>query len=272
VGKPNLHEFSITLILSGCFPDYLPKIIASDPLLNGWLMESGGEATLRDVDDLNIWREGAQRLAQLQIESIPRDAELLQAGCRDLRTEALANSVAPFFETMAGLMEQQTKSSPPPLSRRELSDVASIIEAALHLSAKIGIPDTLGHSDFNPGNILVNSERCVFADWAEAHVGHPFMTFEYLRAHLRKSFPDPVTQEEDLREAYSQSWLSATSLTNIGRALEFSPIIAVYAHAISSNAWRDSERLAMPNAPGYLRGLTRRMKQEADLLRLRRHV
>lgn len=48
VGVPNLREFSITLLLSRLFPSYLPKILASKPLLNCWLMESGGELTLAD--------------------------------------------------------------------------------------------------------------------------------------------------------------------------------------------------------------------------------
>jgi len=35
VGEPNVREFLITLKLFELFPDYVPKILASAPLLNG---------------------------------------------------------------------------------------------------------------------------------------------------------------------------------------------------------------------------------------------
>src|SRR5262249_40526758 len=104
VGKPNLHEFPITLLLSQLFPDYLPKLIASDPLLNGWLMESGG-VTLGEFGDLNVLRNAVQRLARLQIESIPWMSKLRSAGCSDLSCPALAALVVRFFDVMGEVME-----------------------------------------------------------------------------------------------------------------------------------------------------------------------
>jgi hypothetical protein len=269
IGEPNLREFSITLLLYRLFPDYLPKILASDRLLNGWLMESGGESTLHDLEGLDIWIVAVQRLAHLQIESIPTVTKLLEAGCRDLRPEALSKVLAPFFDNMAGLMEQQTKSTPRPLTRQELSEVAATVKEALLLMAESGIPDTLGHSDFNPGNVLVDGERCVFTDWAEAHVGHPFLTFEYVLAHLRMSCPTLMMRENCLRQTYAECWRSIVCPTSIERALQLSPLIAVYACAISTNSWRDPKRLA-PHVPGHLRSLTRRMRQEANELYERR--
>jgi hypothetical protein len=272
VGKPNLHELPITTTLSMLFPDYLPKILSSDPLLNGWLMESGGETTLRDTEDFSAWRNAVCRLAELQIASISHTSQLSKAGCRDLCMETLSLFVDPFFEAMAGLMQQQTKNPPPPLTRAELTDVASALTNALDRLGDIGIPYTLGHSDFNPGNILVEGNRCVFTDWAEAYVGHPFLTFEYLLAHLRISCPTLVMREDCLREAYTACWRSTVCSANIERALQLSPLIAVYANAISSNSWRDPERLVVPQVPGYLRSLTRRMRQESGKLHQRKDL
>jgi hypothetical protein len=269
VGKPNLHEFPITLTLSRLFPNYLPKILSSDPLLNGWLMESGGEVTLRDVEDFDTWRNAVCRLAGLQIESIPQTSQLSKAGCRDLSMGTLTSLVDPFFYAMAGLMQQQIKNPPPPLTRAELTAVASAVTNALHLLSDCGIPYTLGHGDFNPGNILVEDDRCVFTDWAEAHVGHPFLTLEYLLAHLRMSCPALAIQEDQLREVYADCWRSIMCAASIERGLQLSPLIAVYASAISSNSWRDPKRLAVPHVVGYLRSLTRRMRHEASKLHKR---
>jgi aminoglycoside phosphotransferase (APT) family kinase protein len=150
--------------------------------------------------------------------------------------------------------------------------VASTITNALHLLGDIGIPYTLGHGDFNPGNILVEGDRCVFIDWAEAHVGHPFLTFEYLLAHLRMVRPTLTMREDSLREAYTACWQSTLCSADIERGLQLSPLIAVYASAISSNSWRDPERLAVPQVPGYLRSLTRRMSQESGKLHQRQDL
>jgi hypothetical protein len=266
VGKPNLHEFPITMTLSNLFPGYVPNIVASDPLLNGWLMEHGGNYTLRDIEQLKTWRSAIQRLVDLQIESIPRVATLLEAGCRDLRVETLAILVAPFFNAMIGIMQQQTKSSPPPLTPTELSGLACMVSESLSLIRDVNIPDALGHGDFNPGNILNDGEHSVFTDWAEAHVSHPFVTFEYFLIHLRRCRPSLVAQEHCLREAYARRWLPFASRVHIDRCLRFCPVIAAYVHAVSNKARYDAEMLAAPGSLAYLRSLTRSMKREADLL------
>jgi len=267
VGRPNLHEFPITLTLSRLFPDYVPTILSSDPLLNGWLMDSAGELTLVDVDDHSIWQKAIQRLAQLQIKSVSHIPELLQAECRDLRTKTLADLVDPFFECVRGLMERQTKTRSLPLTAQELSTLASNVKLLLASLAELGIPDTLGHSDFNPGNILLAYDRYVFTDWAEGSVGHPFLTFEYFLAHLRKSFPALAGRADEFREAYSKEWLPTVPAAGIVRGLQIMAAIAPYAYALSGDAWRDPSRLNVPPVPALLRSLARKMNQEVNSLK-----
>jgi aminoglycoside phosphotransferase (APT) family kinase protein len=122
----------------------------------------------------------------------------------------------------------------------------------------------------NPGNIIVGPERCLFIDWAEAHVGHPFLTFEYFLAHLRKDYPQVAPFATEFRACYSHAWGSIASPEQIAEIYLYSPLIAVYAYAARSHVWRDSERRKVPGFQGYLRSLTRRMKREADLLQQRR--
>ncbi|HEY6249491.1 MAG TPA: phosphotransferase [Candidatus Angelobacter sp.] len=281
VGAPNLHEFPITLLLSRLFPAYLPRILASDPLLNGWLMESGGELTLFDCQDLDAWTNACRCLAELQIASLGRTAECLQVGCRDLRLDRLASLIASFFDTMAELMSRQTKHSPAALTSSELSEnemtiasnnqsLANDLQEALGQMAELSYPDALGHADFNPGNVLVDGERTVFTDWAEAYVGCPFLTCEYFLAHLGNSCPSLLEHEGRLRDAYLQRWIGLISERKLRLALNLSPLIAPYVYAISSNAWADPKRLADSRIQGSLRSLTRRMKREADSLHHRR--
>jgi hypothetical protein len=270
VGEPNLHEYRISQALARLLPDFVPTILGTKPEWNGWLMCDGCGATLDESQDPSAWQTAITTLAELQIASIDVADDLMQAGCRDLHLGTLLELVDPFLDTMAELMKQQTKVPPPILSRQELSRLSVTIKDALHCLEALPIPDTLGHSDFNPGNIIVGSERCTFIDWAEAHVSHPFLTFEYFLSHLRKDYPALIQFEGDLRSSYAQRWQAISSAQQVAEAFLFSPLAAVFAYAATGNAWRNPDRLKIPQVPGYLRSLTRRMKQEAEMLQRRR--
>jgi hypothetical protein len=270
VGEPNLHEYGISQALARLLPDYVPAIIAAKPEWHGWLMADAGGAPLSEVSTPFAWQTAVETLGKIQVESIGRVAELADAGCRRLGIAQLLERVDPFLEVMGDLMRQQTKSPPSILSQQDLNELGGTLKDALHCMTALQIPETLGHSDFNPGNIIVGSERCTFIDWAEAHVGHPFLTFEYFLAHVRKDYPTMATFETDLRACYCRMWSSIASAEQIAEAFIFSPLMAVYAYAAGSHVWRDSERLKIPGFQGYLRSLTRRMKREADLLQRRR--
>src|SRR6266481_2424904 len=208
VGEPNLHEYGIAIALARLLSEYVPSLLAIKPEWHGWLMADGGGITLDEVQNPSAWQIAVTTLADLQIDSIGKGDQLIEPGCRDLRLRALLELVDPFLDTMADLMQQQTKVPPATLSRQELSDLGTTLKNALCCLESLGIPDTLGHSDFNPGNILVGSQRCVFIDWAEAHIGHPFLTFEYLISHLRKDYPELVRFEDTIRSSYVQRWQS----------------------------------------------------------------
>jgi hypothetical protein len=270
VGEPNLREYSISQTLARLFPNYAPRVLATKPEWHGWLMEGAGGASLNEMSRISAWQSAVEALAQLQIASISNTEELLRAGCRDLSTSRLLKQVDPFLAVMANLMKQQTKCPPKILNRNELEQLGTTVKDALNCVTALQLPETLGHSDFNPGNIIFGAERCVFIDWAEAHVGLPFLTFEYFLAHLRKDYSQFEPFEADLRTRYLKALRSIASPTQMAEACLFSPLLAVYAYAVSSNVWRDAERLKIPGFQGYLRSLTRRMKQEADLLQRRR--
>jgi len=265
VGEPNLHEYAISQALARLFPRYMPKTIATKPEWHGWLMTNGG-MQLSELVDPEAWKTAITALGELQAQSTNRTDEIRAAGCRDLRATELLAAIEPFFETMADLMRRQTNSPPSILSAEEVAELKATVKLAIESMAAFGMPDSLGHSDFNPGNILIGSDRCTFIVWAEAHVGHPFLTFEYLMAHLKKDYPELIPFEAEFRAAYARSWRSTASPEQIEEAHRFSPLVAIYAYAMMGNAWRDVERMKIPGFEGYLRSLTRKMKKEADLL------
>lgn len=263
VGEPNQKEAAITSTLAELFSNYLPPILAARSDWNGWLTQEAPGANLGERQEVTLWEEAATSLAKLQIESIDVRARILAAGARDQRAIAQSNLVRPFMEAMARLMEQQIKVPPAILGRKDLWRLGDCIGQALDSVQSLGIPNTLGHCDLNPWNIIVSPHSCAFLDWAEAYVGNPFLSFQYLLEHFRRTAAASPEAERKLEEAYTRQWGRVLSATTIVEAMSLAPFLAVFAYAAGGNAWTDEVRLREPQTAGYLRSLTRRMCREA---------
>jgi Phosphotransferase enzyme family len=262
-GEPNAHELPLSLLLARLFPKHVPQILGVHPSWNGWLSAEASGTPLDEVSEFTGWERVAEELAELQIASIGKTTELLEGKCKDLRLPELARRIDPFLARMAEFMAAQEKRSPAPLAASELSSLREGLTDACELLGSLGFPDTLGHIDCNPGNIVVSSEHCVFLDWAEGCVGNPLVTFEYLREHFRRSAIQEPSAVARLAAAYARSWTSFCSPDDLRRALAVSPLVAAFVYAISSDAWRRPDSIHDQGLAGYFRGLTRRMFREA---------
>lgn len=263
VGKPKEREFSIALSLAQLFPGYVPELLASNSLWNGWLTSEFNGAELAERRDIEVWKLAAEKLASLQIESLGKVRQFRDAGAHDLSPAKLSRMVAPFLEIIGELMAKQSKVPPPVLTHKELASLGEHIDDALAVVDHC-IPEALGHLDPNPGNIMIAPGRCVFLDWAEGYVGHPFYTFEYLLEHLRRAFGDDKQLTQELIKSYAAEWQATVSSSAVSDALVVTPLLAVFAYAIGSGLAWDSESLGQPPFAGYLRSLARRMNREAN--------
>ncbi|HJT71916.1 MAG TPA: phosphotransferase [Terriglobales bacterium] len=263
VGEPNQKEFPITCVLAQLFPGDVPSVLATRPEWNGWLTREASGNLLCDVQEKALWEKAAVALAELQIGSIHHGARLLQAGARDLGVNALSKMVKPFVETMTQLMERQTKIPPIPLDHEELVLIGDRIETALEALEVLGIPETLGHLDINPGNIIASPDRFVFLDWAEAYIGNPFLTFQHLLEHFRRTSGQHSSEECRLVESYIAAWRRIVPRDSITAGLALSPLLAVFSYATGAGMLCDQQRLRDPQFAGYLRSLVRRMKRES---------
>lgn len=262
-GEPNAHEFPIAVSLSQLFPRYVPRILGVHQSWNGWLSAEVAGASLHETADFRAWERAATELAELQIESIGKTAELLEARLKDLRIPALQSRIDPFIARMREFMAAQMKDTPAPLVGSELATLAEALKESCGLLKSLGLPNTLGHIDFNPGNILISEDKCVFLDWAEGCVASPFLTFEYLREHMSRSGIKEPAAGERLAAAYLRPWTSFYSPEDLRRALTLSPLIAAFAYAVSTDSWRSLDLASNPTLAAYYRSLTRRMYREA---------
>jgi len=272
VGEPNRKEFPITCTLAQLFPNDLPPVLATRPDWNGWLTREVAGKLLCDVQETALWERAAAGLAELQIDSIDHGVRIFAAGARDLSAPALSKLIQPLMEIIGRLMEQQPKVPPSVLGRKELLLLGDRIQNAVDALEALQIPETLGHLDLNPGNIIVSPGRCAFLDWAEAYVGNPFFSFQYLLEHLHRTLGTASAIEARLIESYCSQWEQVVPPTAVAEGLALAPLLAVFAYAARSNAWEDTERLQDPGIAGYLRSLARRMNREANVLADRRSL
>lgn len=267
VGEPNLREFALTLLLSTRLSGFVPQVLKTRPEWHAWTMREATGVPLSHAANCSAWYQAAQDFARLQIASIKMTGELLTCGARDVRTQALLREAEAFFKVIRGLMESQSAAAPPPLSAEELRILESDIRERLLDLRDSDIPDTLGHLDLNPDNIIVNSDSALFLDWAEACVGHPFLSFCYLLEFFSQRFPGNDNAESLLVRSYAEIWQASALGRDLEPALPGCALLAIFAHAVATDAWRDQQGVRDPRLAGYYRSLARRMKRYGDRIR-----
>ena len=264
-GEPNRREFPLTLELGTRFPGYVPVLLATRPDWNAWLTF---EAEGRDLWSSSepAWLQAADSLAALQIASTSCPQQILDAGAHDARLETLLSKTAPFFSAMQGVMEMQKKPSPRRLSVDEVRLVQQRVVESLFQMQGVEVPDTLNHLDLNPGNVFVDSSKSTFLDWAEATVGNPFFSPEYLRQHFLKAVCSGEQREQSFIQSYVNRWSSILSGKAIETMLHVAPLAAIYAFAASALPWQDPNLHRRHDIAAYFRSLVRRMFRETELL------
>lgn len=262
-GEPNSHELTVSLLLARLFPSHVPRILGANRPWNGWLSAEASGTALDEISDCSTWERVAGELAELQIPSIGKSRDLLEGKCKDFRVAEIVKFIDPFLARMGEFMDVQEKTSPAPLAESELASLGEGLKESCSLLQSFDLPDTLGHIDLNPGNILVSLDHCVFLDWAEGCVTNPVITFEYLRRHMERSAVEEPAADSRLSAAYLRPWAAFFSPDDLRRALATVPPVAVFVHAIAGDAWRTLDPASNPALAGYFRSLTRRMYRDA---------
>jgi hypothetical protein len=246
-------------------PGHVANIIGVRSDWNAWLSDEIQGAGLDSTNDLGSWCCAAKSMAELQVASIGHASTILASRAHDSRITSLQSMVPPFFAAIEEFMEGQVRTSPPRLTAQEIRVTALRMTETLGELQATAIPDTLNHFDLNPGNAIVCRGECKFLDWAEAAVGNPFLSFEYLRQHFVRAFGDGASTAMEFRKSYVDVWRVVLAPSAIERACELMPLIAPFAFAVTL-PWNEGLGGAQSDFAGLLRSLARRMHREAEQL------
>lgn len=262
VGEPNVREWAITLTLACLCPSFIPQILASKERWNAWLTLQAPGESLASKNEMKLWKSAAAGLASLQIATLQDAEKLLKAGAHDLRVSRLLSCVEPFFQFVADCTGRSQVQCFKNLTALEICELKDAARTTLRDLDVLHLVETVGHMDLNPANIFCTADRAVFLDWAEAFVGSPIFSLEYLLQHFRRTVSREPWLVDQFRDVYLQAWRSRMSPKDLQRALHLSPFAALFAYAVT--VWSSSETtsLQQPFRERYLLSLVRKMKSE----------
>lgn len=266
VGHPNCHEFTITRQLSDLRLPHVPDLIAIDETLHAWLMYEAAGTFPGSCYSRDQWKWIARSLAELQVASFPHVPALRRAGACDLTALRLENGIETYLDQAARLMSRQPCEAPRRLTCDDLRLLGKFLRTACERVRNLAMPDSLGHSDFNAGNIMVHRGKAAFLDWALGHVGPPLLTFEYLRLLLARSCPADDVLMREIRDEYLSPWISLVSKRHLSEGLALAPLLAVFAYALVCHEASGDLKETGGETLGFLRSLARRAHREALLL------
>lgn len=187
------HEGSIIALVGEDEPALVPPLLASDPEHRTVLL--GG---VSGADDWNAPEDRlvtmVQTLVRLQARLADRIDDLFAAGLPDWRSRALIRLV----ETLVARADVRVQ-----VTGAELAALDTLTETLPARFAELGacgVPGTLVHGDFHPGNWRSDGESLVLLDWGDVGVGHPMLDMSSFLAYV------PEDARPRVREAWIDAW------------------------------------------------------------------
>ena len=100
--------------------------------------------------------------------------------------------------------------------------------------AACGLPDTLVHGDFHPGNVRGEGRKLILLDWADSGIGHPLLDQSAFLERL------PTEAVPSVTEFWARRWLDLLPYSNPARAAALIAPIAAARHAVIYRRFLDN--------------------------------
>jgi hypothetical protein len=262
----SLREFNVMKALSPLMPSLFAPVVGLKQEWGAFLtLEAAGD-TLDRMADPKRWLNAAKGLGTLQSRFCGEEQHLRRLGCIDWTPDRVVHMIPAFFESMTEIMGQQPPSSrTEPLSHIQLNTLKEGVQQICDRIFSLRTPMTLNNLDFNPTNIISESDHTVFIDWALATAAHPLVSLEFLIANMGVAQPALRWTVPHMRAAYCRAIRQGARLESIEEQLCLSPVLAEYLYAL--NCWSSARQSGNYSVNALLRSLTRRMSRDLGCLR-----
>ncbi|HEX4091279.1 MAG TPA: aminoglycoside phosphotransferase family protein [Trebonia sp.] len=196
-------------------PGLVPAVVASAP----------GRLLLADVPGADCWDASSQVAADAVGRLAAAQAGIGRPppGLPDRRPSALAAAVRDLLDGPVGAE----------LDPREL-DAARSLQPRWEMLADCGLPDTVVHGDFHPGNWRLGDGAPVVLDFADAHLGNPVLD------GLRAIDFLPEDRRRPVAEAWIAAWTGAAPRSRPADALRIAEPLAHLAYAVRYQEFLDN--------------------------------
>lgn len=164
-------------------------------------------------------------LIELQRAWIGRTDELLAVGLPDWRPPTLGPMIASAVERTAAELTDE--------DRHTLAAFVERLDTRFAAVAACGLPDTLVHGDFHPGNTRGTEETLVLLDWGDCGIGHPLLDEPAFLDRIPEGAVSPV------REHWHAGWRSAVPGSDPARASQLLAPVAAARQAVIYRAFLD---------------------------------
>ncbi len=242
-------EGAVLALIGATDPSLAPAVLASSAPLRTVLLQDLGDRAMWDAVEPELL-EMVEMLVDLQARWAGRAAELLGNGLPDWRARTIPG-VTRAFMRRADVRATTSREDP-----AAVDALVADLPRRLAALAACGIPETLVHGDFHPGNWHAFEDRLVLLDWGDCAVGHPLLD---MSAFLER-VPDASRQR--VRDAWMEAWQRACPQADVGRAADLVGPIVTLRRAMIYRGFLDGiepseRRYHERDVPAWLRATAR---------------
>ncbi len=232
-------EIALTAYLARDFGRIVPELIAVQPERRWMLLAACSGRKLETVRDIALWERAAARYAGLQVACITRVDDLTALGVALRSPDSLAQRIRALAEDVEALRLGE----PDGLSDAECRRLRAVVPQLQRRTEEIGacgIPLTLEHGDFWPGNIFVDDTSSTVIDWEDAVISHPFFSIAPLMVGLMNAGLGERNDVERVERAYAKAFESVATPDRVARALHLAAPLCFFEMAAHYRAQRAS--------------------------------
>ncbi|HEY3685908.1 MAG TPA: aminoglycoside phosphotransferase family protein [Streptosporangiaceae bacterium] len=219
-------EAAVIGAFAGVAPGLVPRVLAAAP---GRVLAAGpGRVLMDEVPGRDCWEASAEVITGAVTRLVEAQAALAHgapAGVADRRGSVLAGRVRALLDREDGARPGDGAGvRPGGLSAREVERARGLAGRWGALDG-CGLPGTVVHGDFHPGNWRSDGGAPVVLDFADAHLGDPVLD------GLRMGHFLTGRRLEVARRAWAMAWRDAVPGCAPERALEVGAPLAHLAYA-----------------------------------------